>query len=551
MTSSHNFLFLTWLKVFLWINQSQPARALLSSTITSAHELNSRKHHCFQLRDTRSEKSSGIPRQDIDIDIPLELDPDLVGVYVDGFPLPPIPTRIDDDELLASIRRVPITPIDKPRQRDEAITKDQPLRVIIAGGGLGGLSLASTLIQKGFDVHVFEQARQYKPFGGPIQIQSNALWALREINPALYEAVEECGVMTGDRLSGIKDGLRYDEGWLVKFDAATPALRCGLPLTLAINRVALQDIFLKYGVPEERIHTANCVVSYENLQQCDAKGDGDRDSGDVCGCGVAVKLESGKTVYGDILVGADGIWSAVRHQMFDLPMDEVGQLHASKHARYSGYTCFTGTCKHTPADIKEVAYKVFLGQEQYFGCTDTGHGWQHWWAFLPDPPGSASADQEPMLGRLRREFSEWSPEIHDLFDATNPDVVKRRDLFDRLPLWKGWTDGAVALMGDAAHPTMPNLGQGGAMAIEDAYILGQELELANIQNSNEIQKILKSYERRRFVRASVAQFLSRNGSDLLVDWDKMRKNPIVGPIAMKSINLFQPITMDYLYSADF
>jgi len=97
-----------------------------------------------------------------------EADPDLVGVYVDGFPLPPIPKRDDDEELLASIRQIPITPMDSPQQPG-GINQHRPLRVIIAGGGLGGLSLASTLIQKGiFDVHIYEQARQYKPFGGPI-----------------------------------------------------------------------------------------------------------------------------------------------------------------------------------------------------------------------------------------------------------------------------------------------------------------------------------------------------------------------------------------------
>jgi hypothetical protein len=87
-------------------------------------------------------------------------DPDLLGVYVDGFPLPKIPSRDDDDELLASIRRVPLQPIDTWQAPGE-INYERPLRVIIAGGGLGGLSLASFLIQKGFDVHIFEQARQY------------------------------------------------------------------------------------------------------------------------------------------------------------------------------------------------------------------------------------------------------------------------------------------------------------------------------------------------------------------------------------------------------
>jgi len=162
--------------------------------------------------------------------------------------------------------------------------------------------------------------------------------------------------------------------------------------------VALQELFLKYGVPEERVHTNNRVLSYENMD----------------GGGVLVELEDGSHVYGDVLIGADGIWSRVRHQMYDLPMNEVGPEYAEKHARYSGYSCFTGTCQYIPDDIKEVAYKVFLGQQKYFGCTDTGHGWQHWWAFLPDPPGAGRSDAEPMLDRLRRDFAGWSPEVHKI-----------------------------------------------------------------------------------------------------------------------------------------
>lgn len=91
--------------------------------------------------------------------------------------------------------------------------------------------------------------------------------------------------------------------------------------------------------------------------------------------------------------------------MVGLPEMEVGPRFATKHASSSGYTCFTGTCKHTRADIKEVAYKVFLGQEQYLGCTDAGHGWQHWWAILPDPPDATDdKDDGRYLERLINEF---------------------------------------------------------------------------------------------------------------------------------------------------
>jgi 2-polyprenyl-6-methoxyphenol hydroxylase-like FAD-dependent oxidoreductase len=102
------------------------------------------------------------------------------------------------------------------------------------------------------------------------------------------------------------------------------------------------------------------------------------------------------------LIGADGIWSRVRHQIYDLPMNEVGPEYAEKHARYSGYSCFTGTCQHIPEDIEGNF------QQQFFGCADTGHGYQHCWAFLLDPPGAGHSDTEPILDRLRRDFEGWS-----------------------------------------------------------------------------------------------------------------------------------------------
>ena len=385
-----------------------------------------------------------------------DANPDLVGVHVDGYPLPSTPCRPDDEELMNYLQSVPggdLFDLDEKTQSNlferRTLTPERPLRILVAGGGLGGLATASALLRKGYDVHVLEQVVQYRAFGGPIQLQSNALWALQQIAPELFEAIQECGVQTGDRLSGIKDGVRYKEGWLVKFDAATPAREKGLPLTLAINRVVLQEIFLKYGVPPERVHTKARVISYNNTDDH----------------GVAVTLENGETVWGDILVGADGIWSQVRHQMCGLPNDEVGIWHATKHASYSGYTCFTGTCRHVPDDIETVAYKVFLGQKQYLGCTDAGHGWQHWWAFLPDAPSTATmkptnteADGKAMLERLVREFSGWSPEIHDLFQATKPEVVRQRDLFDRKPMWNGWTDRSranVVLLGGMLSFVLP------------------------------------------------------------------------------------------------
>jgi len=125
--------------------------------------------------------------------------------------------------------------VDRPRE----VTKDDPLRVVIAGGGVAGLVAAAACHAKGMKVAIFEQASQYAPYGGPIQIQSNALRALERINPTVFEELVKAGTVTADRVSGLKIGYRkgvflglgqqYEKGdWLVRFDTLQPALQAGL-----------------------------------------------------------------------------------------------------------------------------------------------------------------------------------------------------------------------------------------------------------------------------------------------------------------------------------
>jgi zeaxanthin epoxidase len=94
---------------------------------------------------------------------------------------------------------------------------------VIAGGGIGGLCTALTLSRRGWEVSVFERTSEYRPFGGPIQIASNGLEALRQIDETLLDDVRELGNTIGDRKNGLKDGLSNE--WFATFDLATPALR--------------------------------------------------------------------------------------------------------------------------------------------------------------------------------------------------------------------------------------------------------------------------------------------------------------------------------------
>lgn len=151
-----------------------------------------------------------------------------------------------------------------------------PLGVLVAGGGVAGLVVAAACHSKGMKVAIFEQASQYAPYGGPIQIQSNALRALQQINEQVYKEIVEAGTVTADRVSGLKIGYKkgvflglgkfYNKGdWLVQFDTLIPALQAGLPPTVVVDRPVIQQILLNHGLPEGTVRIKSRIANYEEL----------------------------------------------------------------------------------------------------------------------------------------------------------------------------------------------------------------------------------------------------------------------------------------------
>ncbi|KAK1309541.1 hypothetical protein QJS10_CPA09g00188 [Acorus calamus] len=359
------------------------------------------------------------------------------------------------------------------------------LRVLIAGGGIGGLVLALAAKRKGFDVVVFERdvsaIRGEGKYRGPIQIQSNALAVLEAIDPAVGEEVMEAGCVTGDRINGLVDGI--SGSWYIKFDTFTPAAERGLPVTRVISRMTLQQILAR-AVGEDVIMNGCNVV--------DLVDDGKK---------VSVILENGQRYEGDLLVGADGIWSKVRKTLF-------GHSEAS----YSDYTCYTGIADFVPPDIETVGYRVFLGHKQYFVSSDVGAGKMQWYAFHKEPPGGVDAPNGKKE-RLLKIFDGWCDNVIDLLHATDEEEILRRDIYDRVPILK-WGEGRVTLLGDSVHAMQPNMGQGGCMAIEDSYQLALELEKAWKQSVDsgkpiDITSSLKRYEQERWLRVAIIYGMAR------------------------------------------
>ncbi|KAL5821679.1 hypothetical protein ACOSQ3_023561 [Xanthoceras sorbifolium] len=367
---------------------------------------------------------------------------------------------------------------------DKLETKKK-LKILVAGGGIGGLVFALAAKRKGFQVVVFEKdisaIRGEGQYRGPIQVQSNALAALEAIDLNVAEDVLRAGCITGDRINGLVDGV--SGSWYIKFDTFTPAAERGLPVTRVISRMTLQQI-LACAVGDDVILNGSNVVNFE-------------DHGDK----VTVVLENGQRYEGDLLVGADGIWSKVRKNLF-------GQ----KEATYSGYTCYTGIADYVPADIETVGYRVFLGHRQYFVSSDVGAGKMQWYAFHKEPPGGVDGPQGKKE-RLLKIFEGWCDNVVDLIIATNEEAVLRRDIYDRTPSFT-WGKGRVTLLGDSIHAMQPNMGQGGCMAIEDGYQLALELDKAWKQSSEsgtpiDIVSSLKSYEKARRLRVAIIHGMAR------------------------------------------
>lgn len=161
-------------------------------------------------------------------------------------------------------------------EEEREVTPDRPLRVLIAGGGVAGLVTAAACHAKGMKVAIFEQASQYAPYGGPIQIQSNALRALERINKGVAEEIRAAGTITADRVSGLKIGYKkgvflglgkqYEKGdWLVRFDTLQPALQAGLSPTVVVDRPVIQQILLNHGIPGGTVRIKSRIVDYEEL----------------------------------------------------------------------------------------------------------------------------------------------------------------------------------------------------------------------------------------------------------------------------------------------
>ncbi|KAM1064670.1 hypothetical protein ACFX15_028125 [Malus domestica] len=435
------------------------------------------------------------------------------------------------------------------RTSDEEKCITRKLKILIAGGGIGGLVLALAAKRRGFEVQVFEKdlsaVRGEGQHRGPIQLVSSALAVLEAIDENVAKQIMGAGCVTGNRTTGYADG--HSGEWITKFDLSSPALSEGLPLTIIICRMALQDILVN-AVGTEIVRNKSKVVDFI---QDPSK--------------VTAILEGGEQFDGDVLVGADGIWSTVRSKLF-----------GRQEAKYSSYASYSGVTNFVPPYIDSVAYRIFIGLNQCFVATDVGGGKVQWFANHRDQPISNEPPQGTLISptflcrkkMLLEIFGNWCPEVVAIIQETAESTILRRAIYDRDMIYT-WGTGRVTLLGDAAHPMQPNLGQGGCMAIEDCYQLIHELDQASktesdVQMSDEIVLALRRYVKKRLWRVGIVHAASRMASRMLESYQpyiKFRTGPLAHlltrqithpaiPLFRAFLQFFMPKFMAWMIAGD-
>ena len=353
--------------------------------------------------------------------------------------------------------------------------------VAVCGGGIGGLAAAIALRKFGLDVTVYEQTRQFARVGADINLTPNAVRAL-----------DGLGVGPAIRDSAARPQFRISRTW------DTGAETSRLPMGDSAEQ--------QYGAPQLTMHRGDLMTALENRLPSGSVEMGRRVAGVADG---RIEFTDGSAVSADVIVGADGIHSAVRTALLGreqptftgvvafravVPTERVGNL--------PNLDCFTKWWGPNPS-TQIVTFPLNQGKDIFVFATC---GQEEWTEESWTTPGS--------VAELRELYRDFHPEARALLDACD-DVLKSA-LYVRDPL-ASWTDGRSVLLGDAAHPMMPFMAQGAGMAIEDAVVLSRCLSLFD-----DPAVALQTYQDTRLQRTSRIQRGSRSNEWLKVagngDW---------------------------------
>ncbi|RBP51653.1 FAD-dependent monooxygenase [Arenicella xantha] len=345
------------------------------------------------------------------------------------------------------------------------------MKILIAGGGIGGLTAALCLSQAGHDVTVLERNTSFADVGAGIQCGANAIKVLDSLG--LLPDLESVAVQP-ERVE-FRDGVSGDVLYRTEFGQLYQA-RYGAPY-LHIHRADLHDILLAALVKRDSGMVMR-GASVETVAE-DAAG-------------VTVTLRDQSTVRGDCLIGADGIHSIVRQSLF-----------GESSPRFTGNVAWRGVVpvERLPHDFMPTQAINFMGARKHMvvyyvrskqllnfvGVVESA-SWNN-----------ESWTETAPWQELKRDFAGWHPMVQQVVEAVDRDACFKWALHDHAPL-TSWSSARISLLGDAAHATLPFMASGAAMAIEDARVLQRALDKHDTPMPG-----LAMYQRNRLSRTAKIQ----------------------------------------------
>jgi len=373
------------------------------------------------------------------------------------------------------------------------LEKAEKPKIILAGGGIGGLTAALSLIKRGFEVEIYEQAPILREVGAGVQISANGMLVFRELGLSA-RIMEEAAHPERREIRMWNTG----QAWTA-FDLGT---------------VSVQT----YGHPYVTMYRPDLLDILSDAVTTTAPGAlrlGHRAVGfEVVGERVVLRFNDGSTAEGDGLIGADGIHSVIR-----------AGLHGSDNAEFTGLVAWRGVIpmEVLPSHLARLVSSNWVGPGRHVVQYPLRRGTlmnfvgvverEDWREESWTTPGS-HAD-------MLADFAGWHDDVQTLIKAIPQPYLWALKLRRPLP---SWSVGRITLLGDACHPTLPFLAQGAVMAIEDGYILSRALEA----HGGDVTAAFRAYESARHERTSRVVIGSADNT-------KRFHNPLLGdPLAAQA-----------------
>ena len=336
-------------------------------------------------------------------------------------------------------------------------------KVGVVGAGPAGLATAIALRKQGIDVHIYDQARAFRPIGAGLTLSPNGLRSLAAIDPNVVQQLKQ----QGSQLTRFK--IRTSRGWPIITQSMTGD-EYDQPF-LAIRWFCLQET-MRSKLPPDSLHLHHRLIGFEQNDQS-----------------VTLCFENNETTTVDLLIGADGIHSAVRKQLLGL-----------EAPTYGGWMTWRGVLKYQHRLLPSNQVSIFSKRGQTFLCLDNGDGYISWSLEMVSQTSHRSQNAEEVKERVVQELSKWHPVVREMVDLTDAASIVERPICNPLILPQ-WSNDRVTLIGDAAHPMGPFLGQSTNITFEDVWVLSTCLS-----NHGNLEQALAEYEKSRIERTTVVQY---------------------------------------------